>query len=770
MVLRIRKATRAIISGVLALIVAGVFGLRASPAALKSSAPGTGNPKAAAAFVGSQACARCHQREVKLWMGSHHQLAMQSANAATVLGDFNNAAVAHGSLTDHFFRRRGEFIVRTDGPDGVLQDYPIKFTFGVAPLQQYLIELPGGRLQAFGIAWDSRSRASGGQRWFDLYPDPKLNAAGGPLHWTGLGQNWNFMCADCHSTNFRKNYNPQTRSFASSYAEIDVACEACHGPGSNHVAWASRRNDWGSQPPDKGLLIAFDERKGVNWKIAPATGNAVRSTIRTSEREIELCARCHSRRSEIHEDYVHGQPAGDDYRIALLDETLYFPDGQIKDEVYEYGSFIQSKMFHAGVSCSDCHDPHSLNLRAQDNAVCLQCHAASKYDSPQHHFHRIGSAGSRCVECHMPTRTYMIIDARRDHSLRIPRPDLSVKLGVPNACNECHRDKSAAWAAASVVKWYGREPKGFQQFAEALDAGRIGAPDAQGLLTQLIAAHGQPAIARATAFTLLADDSNASAERLMNDASQDASALVRRATSSALDARLSESSNALRLLGDPVRAVRIEAAEALAGTPESVMPEDTAIALAKATNEYIAVQQLNDDRPEAHVNLALLFAKQQHLDEARKELEIALSFDPSFAPAAVNLADLDRALGQDSDGERVLRNAIVRSPDDASLQYALGLTMIRQGRKREALGYLAKATQLDPANARFAYVYAVALNDAGQTDKALQVLDSDVAQHPYDRDSLAALVDYYRAQGKVAKAEPFAKRLSELEASDSSQP
>jgi tetratricopeptide (TPR) repeat protein len=762
---------RAIICCAITLIVAGALMLRASHAALNNPATPAETSDLVQTFVGARACAQCHEREFKLWMGSHHQRAMQTANASTVLGDFNDVAVAHGSITTHFFRRDGKFMVRTGGPDGALHDYPIKFTFGVAPLQQYLIGLPGGRLQAFGIAWDSRPRVSGGQRWFDLYPDPKLNAAGGPLHWTGLGQNWNFMCADCHSTDVRKNYHLDTCTFATSYTEIDVACEACHGPGSHHVAWATRRGDWRAWDANHGLLITLDERKGVNWMIDPATGNAVRSTIRTSEREIQLCARCHSRRSQIHEDYVHGQPAGDDYRISLLDENLYYPDGQIKAEVYEYGSFVQSKMFHAGVTCSDCHDPHSLDLRAQGNGVCLQCHAASKYNSSQHHFHQIGSPGSRCIECHMPARTYMIIDARRDHSLRIPRPDLSMKLGVPNACNECHRDKTSAWAAALLMKWYGHEPQGFQQFAETLHAGQIGAPGAERLLTQLIAAHGQPAIARASAVALLIDDSSAIAGPSMSGPAHDPSALVRRAAASGLDAMsLRDGSSASLLLSDPVRAVRIEAAEALAGTPDSKLPKDVATALAKATAEYIAAQELNADRPEAHLNLALLFAKEQRFDEARRELDTALSLDPAFAPAAVNLADLDRALGQDADGERVLKNAITRSPDDASLQYALGLALIRQGQKPEALGHLAMAARLDPANARFAYVYAVALNDAGQTDKALAVLESDIAQHPFDRDSLAASADYYRAEGNSPKAEAYAKRLSELETSDSPTP
>src|SRR5579863_7628794 len=453
-------------------------------------------------FVGAAKCAGCHEREDALWRGSHHQLSMQPASDSTVLGNFNHASFNNEGVASTFFRNGFKFMVRTYGPDGGLDDYELRYTFSVYPLQQCLIAMPGGRLQTFGIAWDSRPSGRGGQRWFSLYPGQKITYSDS-RYWTGIDQNWNYMCADCHSTNLRKNYDLRTRTFATVYSEIDVACEACHGPGSDHVAWAKKASDR-KRVANDGLLIELDERTGVAWLIDPAIGNARRSSPRRSEREIQMCARCHARRGQIHEDYVHGQPAGDDYRVALLDEDHYFPDGQIKEEDYEYGSFVQSRMYHAGVTCSDCHEPHSSRLRAEGNGVCQQCHSAQKYDSAKHHFHKVGSAGARCVECHMLTRTYMVVDARRDHSIRIPRPDLSEKLGTPNACNNCHTDKSVQWASDSVKKWYRPAPEGFQHFAEILDAGSAGAPRAQRSLEGLVADSGQPAIARATALSMVA--------------------------------------------------------------------------------------------------------------------------------------------------------------------------------------------------------------------------------------------------------------------------
>jgi tetratricopeptide (TPR) repeat protein len=715
-------------------------------------------------FVGAEVCGSCHQDELKRWTGSHHQLAMQPANRRSVLGNFNHATFSNLGVTSTFFRRGAKFMARTDGPDGRLHDYEINYAFGVYPLQQYLIAMPGGRLQALGIAWDSRSLEAGGQRWFFLYPDHKIRPSD-PLHWTGIDQTWNYMCADCHSTNVRKNYDEQKRSYATKFAEIDVSCEACHGPGSDHLAWAQQRGDRKGSPAKKGLTVALEDRKGVVWTIDPATGNARRNSPRTSENEIMMCARCHARRGQIHEDYVHGQPVGDDYRVALLDSDLYYPDGQIKEEVYEYGSFVQSRMCHEGVTCSDCHEPHGLTLRAEGNHVCLQCHAGNRYDSPRHHFHQLGAAGSRCVACHMPTRTYMVIDARRDHSIRIPRPDLTLRLGTPNACNQCHAGKSAQWASDSLQKWYGHTPEGFQHYAETFRAAVENAPGAERALGELAANTEQPAIARASAVSRLSGYSPSPSQPAVRGAVIDQSALMRRAAAAALsnsDPQASASTLG-SLLGDPVRSVRIETAEVLAAVNGHAADPRLAANLEHATQEYVAAQELNADRPESHLDLALLFAKRKEVREAETQLKDALSLDPTFVPATVNLADLYRSLGREADGEATLRTALQHSPSDPALLYALGLSMARQGQHAKALNLLGTAARSDAANARYTYVYAVALNDAGQRSAAIDTLERSIKSHPYDRDSLTALVIYLEQTHDRGKAVLYARRLLQLE-------
>ena len=410
----------------------------------------------AAGYVSSETCASCHQDEAKLWSGSHHKLAMDHATEKSVLGDFSGASFEHYGVKSRFFRREEKFMVETDEADGKLAEFEVKYTFGVFPLQQYLVEFADGRVQALPLAWDSRPKDKGGQRWFHLYPNEEIGHDD-VLHWTKLNQNWNFMCAECHSTGVHKNYDAADDRFATAFAEISVGCETCHGQGSAHVAWAREHAHWtasGAEAGAKGLVVQFDERKEAAWAIDPSTGNARRSRApATLRKEVETCGLCHARRGSLSEDWVPGHWLSDTHVVPPLSQGLYFADGQNEDEVYNYGAFKQSKMFAKGVTCSDCHDPHSSKLKLPGDGVCLQCHAPDKYAVAEHERHEGVNPPVGCPSCHMPTRTYMVIHPRHDHSMRIPRPDLTVTLGTPNACNACHTDKSAQWAADAVRTW-----------------------------------------------------------------------------------------------------------------------------------------------------------------------------------------------------------------------------------------------------------------------------------------------------------------------------
>jgi predicted CXXCH cytochrome family protein len=731
-----------------------------------------GRDAASLVFVGSDTCAQCHPAEAKLWRASQHKLAMDHATDTSVLGDFNDAGFDYHGVHSRFSRRDGKFFVETDGPDGKLATFEVKYAFGVDPLQQYLIEFPDGRLQALSIAWDSRPKDQGGQRWFHLYPNEEIKHDD-VLHWTKLNQNWNFMCAECHSTGVRKDYDAANDRFATSFAEISVGCEACHGQGSRHVAWARSQRSWfgKTEDPAKGLLVRFDERRDVVWRLDSKTGNAQRNfTPALVRREVETCGRCHARRGEFSEDWVPGRWLSDTHVVSPLARGLYHADGQMLDEVYNYGSFKQSKMFAAGVTCGDCHEPHAAKLRASGDGVCLQCHAADKYAAATHRHHEAVSPPLACASCHMPARTYMVVDRRHDHSFRVPRPDLSARLGTPNACNDCHADKSAQWAASAVETWHGANRKGWQKYAEAFHSVWTGQADAAALLAVVAADPNAPAFARASALTELAPYVSPANINLARSALADPDPMVR---IGALDMLANVSAAQIwplvsPLLADSNRGVRMRAAAVLAAVPAASQPPADRERFERAAAEFIAAQRLNANRPEARSMLGNFLARRGLLSDAEIEYKAALRLSPRYTLAAINLADLYRQLGRDGEGESVLRAAIAASPQDAGLHHAMGLVLIRLKRREGSLGELRRAAELDPDRARYAYVYAVGLHSAGQVDDAMAVLKESLARHPGDRDTLLALVSFSRDAGDFGSALAYAEQLARAAPGDPS--
>jgi Flp pilus assembly protein TadD len=755
----------ALISALLGLPVVWLSGCAEPP---RPDAPSAAAEEAPS-FVGRGLCAECHAKSAEAWRGSHHDLAMQPANPSTVLADFNDATFTYYDVTSTFFRRDDDYWVRTDGPDGALREFRVAYTFGIDPIQQFLIEFPGGRYQALNVCWDTRSPANGGQRWFHLYPDEEV-LHDDILHWTGPLQNWNYMCAECHSTNLRRNYRPETDSYETTWSEIDVSCEACHGPGSRHVAWARDAARRGSAEASKnnGLVVHLGDVDDAVWSFDMSSPTASRRPARSSQAQVETCGRCHSRRTPVAAGFQYGRPLAESHRVVLLDEWQYHADGQILDEVYVYGSFLQSKMHAAGVTCSDCHDPHGARLWNPGNATCTRCHRGAQSDTPEHHFHKPGSAGGNCVDCHMPAKKYMVVDPRRDHSFRVPRPDLTVKLGTPNACNGCHADQSAAWATATVARWYGPERAETFHYGEALRAGRESLPGAEGLLAAVAADPELPGIARASALSLLGEYLSAGSLETLKTALRDEDPLVRLGALGALDSvepqlRLQL---AYPLLSDAVLSVRVEATRVLAAVPARLLREDQRPVFEAAFDEYRTSQLAIADRAEAHLNLGAIHALRGESAEAERAYRRALELEPRYVATYVNFADLYRELGREQEGEALLRRALQLEADSADLRHALGLLLVRRKRQVEALVELERAAELSPDNPRYAFVFAVALNSAGDSRRALEVLESAHSRRPADRDILFGLAAFNRDAGDLEAAMRWAEKLVELSPTD----
>ncbi len=731
-------------------------------------------------YIGTQACAGCHENEYHLWLGSDHERAMQPATADTVLGNFNNTRFEHFGRETRFTKREGKFFVTTDNAEGKAQEFAIPYTFGVYPLQQYLLDVGDGHLQALTVAWDSRPVEEGGQRWFHLYPDEPVDHTD-QLHWTGTYFNWNSRCAECHSTGLEKNYDPVSRSFATHWQEINVACEACHGPGQQHQSWAQNAKESGkadAAPQGHGLwpvsavgqwLLSSEKDNTTAHKVMPkaAAGTAGKHGLSPGNLQLDTCGGCHSRRHIVGVEH-QGESYHDVYQLALPLPPLYHADGQILDENFELGSFLQSKMHQEGVVCSNCHEPHSLKLRAPNNAVCAQCHRPDVFDVPSHHHHKVSGQGSFCVDCHMPETTYMVVDPRRDHSLRIPRPDLSVRYQTPNACNQCHDDQSAAWAAKAVSQWLkgaGKTQK--PHFSDKLTLGLSGQPGSIAALTDLATSPQFPSIIQAAALSALGNRAGIQSMEALRAGLNSPDALVRRAAVAGFAAvPVAQRWQALRdLVDDPVKTVRMEVAQQLAGLAVDTLSDKEYEQVEQLYRDYQKALEAQADMLSAQQELADFYWAQGQLAKAEGAYRRALELDPQHLTTVLNLADLYRQTYRDEQGEVLLKELIARNPQ-APAFHALGLLQVREQRMGAALKNLARAAQDAPDMPRYTYVYAVALNSTGQPEQAIAVLKSAVSRGIADADMLKALISMLLASQEWDEVEPYARQLQVLTPAD----
>jgi len=693
----------------------------------------------AAEFVGSEKCKKCHEAAYNKWRGSHHDLAMDVANDTTVLGDFNDVRYTdlNNNVTSRFYRKKGKFFVETEGQNGQMGNFEITHTFGAYPLQQYLVPFPGGRLQCLNIAWDVEKK-----RWYRL-PPYEVDGPDDWLHWTRGGQTWNVMCSECHSTRLVKGFDPDTSAYQTNWFEIDVGCEACHGPGSMHVAWADK-------PP-------FARAQAENYALKVHTDN-----LDTTE-QIKLCAPCHSRRFQLG-DNLHAESELLDLMVPqLLNEGLYYPDGQILDEVYVYGSFVQSKMYQHGVRCSDCHDIHSLKRPKEKNDLCTQCHRAEVYDSREHHFHKKvhngkPSEGHLCVKCHMPGRIYMGADYRPDHSLRIPRPDLGAELGTPNACSAqgCHADKPLSWNVEHYTKWYGKTRK--PHYGEIIAAGRARQPEAEADLIRLAEDPLVPAIVRATGLALLRAYPSAASQAALAKALENDDALLRYTAIRSLEYFDAETrlKRIAPKLYDPVKAVRMEAAMMLSVLPEERLREDDRDTFKKGLAEYRQAMLYNADLAPQRYNLGNLAANLGDGPRATVAYEMAIAIDDQFYPAKVNLAMLYNRQGKNLEAEKLLREVVGQEPELYEIAYSLGLLLAEMQQYKDAEAYLGKAASGMPDYGRVHYNHGQVLLVLNRPELAEKALRSALAVEPQNQDFFIALVDHYLKSGQTAQATDLA--------------
>ena len=695
-------------------------------------------------YAGTAVCAECHADETETWKASDHAWALKEPDSASMLGDFENAAFSHDGVTSRFFRKDGGYFVETEGASGKPETFQIRYAVGHRPLQQYLVETTAGRLQVLDIAWDVH-----GRRWFHLYPDQKLPPGDG-MHWTGGYKNWQARCATCHQTGFDKGYDFPSRTYKSHWTELTVGCETCHGPGKDHVDAARQGN------PHQSLM--------------PKLGAG------QQENEINVCGPCHARRDAFSQvQPPAGSPFNDHYALSLLTPDLYFGDGQQNAEVFILGSFLQSKMKAKGVTCSNCHEPHSNALVAEGNAVCTQCHNTAgrsefptlhkaEYDTPAHHHHPPGSEAAQCVTCHMPERSYMLIDPRRDHFFRMPDPLQSQAAGAPDVCTTCHTDKTPAWAAENIAQWFPAPDRSWQD-RSALIAFNAGDRQ-QGTITALatfIRNRETPAIARATALRAVAAiglTSPQDAELLLKDDD----ALVRAAAAGAIRHFPAAERVALLtpLLTDPVRSVRQTAAIEIAGAGVAALPPADDKTYRSALQEYLDSRMANADTPVGHMAIGGMALSRRKWDEAEAAFRTAAEMDPQLVQAWLVLSDIRQARGDAAGTEALLTEAIAASPGNIDLLLARADFEARRQRTDDALAWYKRALALDDSRADVWLGMSIAAVYGQKPELALDYAAKAETLNPQDPQASVVTAMAHAILGQTDAARPAAERARKI--------
>lgn len=668
--------------------------------------------------ISNQQCIECHQSEQQAWQHSDHAKSMALADKSSVLGDFNQKHVEHHGQKALFFIADGVYQV-TISYDDNSQTLPIKFTFGHFPLQQYLVETEHGKLQVLPFAWDSRIKEAGGQRWYHNYSQEEIRPED-RLHWRQPLQNWNGMCADCHSDGLVRNYDEPNNRFDSQFDNINVGCLSCHGDMTVHAdkkSSTARNNDVTSIKSPTGKWLRSIGEKTAHWQGEQRDNGFM-----------DNCFSCHSLRSPLTDGIKPHTAFLDQFTPQLLAAPNYYPDGQIKEEVYVYGSFLQSKMFAAGVNCLDCHDQHTMKLKAEGNGLCLQCHGAEIYNAKTHHQHQVNSAGAQCVNCHMPTNRYMGVDDRRDHSFKIPRPDLSISHNSPNACTSCHEEKNNQWAAKQLEEWHGKPQTvaSSKQHLMALNSGQI--ISLQQHLT-IVSDEQLDVISRATALQLLSMSTQSITADILKPFLSHQEALIRLAAANA--AVLLPANDKVTfvapLLADQYKAIRVAAARSLVDS--QLMLSDSTV-FKQAFNAMQAAHQVSSWRGEGKLNQGLIAYESGDLSATEKAFKGAVKVDPYFETGYINLADLYRAQQRPALVMSVLRKGLANLPKSATINYAYGLHLVRQQKTAQAVAYFKKAMVLQQLDQQYAYTFVLALDGIGKSKQALKELKQLILAYP----------------------------------------
>ena len=715
------------------------------------------------AYTGSQSCRECHERFYRLWAPSHHGTAMQAYSDAFAAANLTPQA-APLTIKDVIYQAQtgpGQGWVLAKNAKGETH-YPIKHALGGKNIYYFLTPMDKGRLQTLPLAYDIKKK-----RWFDTAKSGIRHAGDQPVDWRDATYTFNTSCHGCHVSQYSLNYDLKTGAYRTTWKEPGINCETCHGPGEAHVK-VCQAAPKGTVPGDLKIT-----RGGRDF--TPKQNNAT-------------CSTCHAKAIPLTQSFMPGDEFWDHYDLALLEHRDYYPDGRDLGENYTLTSALMSPCVKAGkLDCTHCHTSSGRFRQKKDpNTACLPCHAERVKNAPAHTRHKAGTQGNQCISCHMPMTSFAGMH-RSDHSMLPPTPAAAIKFKSPNACNQCHQDKDAAWADKQVRVWHQRDYQapvlhraGLIQAARDRDWSRL--PD----MLEYLADQKHDEVFAASLIRLLRACPHEVKWAAMLKAAKDPSPLVRAAAlASLLDNPSPQSARVLfAALKDSSRLVRIRAAQSLAGYPRRGLAPEQAGALRAATQEMLLSLLARPDTWHAHynvgnyylergmpreaihsykvalklepravmpqVNLAMAYARSGGREQALRHLQGALRLEPGNPAVNFNLGLLLAEQGKPQEAEQHLRAALKADPRMARAAYNLGLLLQRE-RPKEAIKLCLKAYELQP-NPRYGYTLAYMMEQGGDAQGAAGLLRSTTQRWPYYADAYLLWADILARAGETPDA------------------
>jgi Tfp pilus assembly protein PilF len=721
-------------------------------------------------LAGSSSCRECHQQFYELWSTSHHGLAMQPYTTEFASHKLTTSQtpvrIGKNTYLPCIGINEGWIIERK--PDGQTR-HRIAHVMGGRNVYYFLTPMERGRLQTLPVAYDVRAR-----EWFDTaasgvrhFPGTESDA---PLHWTDPAYTFNTSCYSCHVSQLAKNYDLTTDTYRTRWAEPGINCEACHGPGQEHVNVC--RSTKADQVPEDLRII---------------------STKSFSVEQINaMCNSCHAKMSPVSTSFEPSDRFFDHFDLITLEHPDFYPDGRDLGENYTMTTWLMSPCVKSEqLDCTHCHTSsgrYRFKNAKNKNAACLPCHQERVENVTDHTYHDVDSPGSQCVSCHMPTTEFARM-TRSDHSMRPPMPAATLKFKSPNACNLCHEDKDASWSEDYVRKWHEEDyQRPVLEQASLVDEARRGNWDRQEAILEYVSSEGRDEIVAASLLRLLSGcESQAKWPVIIKVLQEDTSPLVRAAAAQALDGYVTaESVMALaKATCDKYRLVRVRAATGLSAIGVEQLPGEYQASVKLANIELLKALKAHPDDYASHYNLGNFHMRRGDHEKALTSYQTAIKLRPDFMPPYVNIAFVRNSMGHNDKAEASFRKAIALDPNNAALHLNLGMLLGEMKRPKDAekafrtaltadpnsavaaynlgvllasdqafesLQWCRKAYLLRPDEGRYGYTYAFYLFQEGAVEQAITILADMISRNVPYVDAYALLATIYIRRGESEKA------------------